>query len=132
MELKEIKRRLSIAQVLQHYGLKPDKNNRLVCPFHQDRTPSLQIYPATNTYCCFSSNCSAGTGDAIQFIELKEGCRKHEALVKATAMLNDNTITPAQPAAKLFVESSPLEKIAVLTKLFKYFFKGIATIEEGS
>lgn len=84
MELPEIKARLSLLEVLQHYGLKPDKNSRLHCPFHDDSTPSLQVYPKTNTFCCFSSNCTAGTGDAIQFIQLKESCTKHEALVKAT------------------------------------------------
>jgi DNA primase len=60
MELKDIKQQLTITTVLQHYGLKPDKNDRLVCPFHPDKNPSLQIYPKTNTYCCFSSNCNAG------------------------------------------------------------------------
>lgn len=132
MEIQDIKSQLSINQVLQHYSLKPDKNNRLLCPFHPDKTPSLQIYPATNTYCCFSSNCNAGTGDTIQFIQLKENCSKHEALVKATALLNGNTITTQPPAAKLFIESAPtpnggqaLEKIAVITKLFKYFTKAL-------
>ncbi|HTN06662.1 CHC2 zinc finger domain-containing protein [Agriterribacter sp.] len=132
MELKEIKQQLTINQVLSHYRLKPDKNHRLLCPFHPDKTPSLQIYPATNTYCCFSSNCHAGTGDAIQFIQLKENCNKHEALVKATALLNDNTITTVQPAtAKLFIESAPLEKIAVVTKLFKYFAKALPLTKKG-
>jgi DNA primase len=131
MELKDIKAQLTIGQVLSHYGLQPDKNNRLHCPFHNDKTPSLQIYPATNTYCCFSSNCTAGTGDAIQFIQLKENCTKHEALVKATALLNGSSTLPgpssAEPpaAAKLFVEAEPLEKIAVITKLFKYFAKAL-------
>ncbi len=127
MEIPQIKQQLTINQVLDHYNLQPDKNNRLHCPFHPDKTPSLQIYPATNTYCCFSSNCTAGTGDAIQFIQLKENCNKHEALVKATALLNGNTITTVQqPAtAKLFVEAAPLEKIAVVSKLFKYFTKAL-------
>lgn len=126
MELKDIKQQLSINQVLQHYGLKPDKNDRLNCPFHPDKNPSLQIYPKTNTYCCFSSNCKAGTGDQIQFIELKENCTKHEALVKATALLNGNAIATVQPAAaKLFIQADPLEKIAVITKLFKYFTKAL-------
>jgi len=131
MEISLIKQQLTIGQVLNHYNLKPDKNNRLLCPFHPDKTPSLQIYPNTNTYCCFSSNCNAGTGDAIQFIELKESCSKHEALIKATALLNDNSITPA-PAAKLFIEAEPtpnggqaLEKIAVVTKAFKSFSKAL-------
>jgi DNA primase len=133
MEVKDIKQQLSINQVLNHYNLKPDKNNRLLCPFHPDKTPSLQIYPTTNTYCCFSSNCNAGTGDAIQFIQLKENCNKHEALIKAASLLNGNTITPAQPAAaKLFIETEPtpnggqaLEKIAVVTKAFKSFSKAL-------
>ena len=86
MDIKEIKTLLTINQVLSHYNLKPDKNQRLLCPFHPDKTPSLQIYPATNTYCCFSSNCKAGTGDTIQFIQLKENCSKHEALVKASCV----------------------------------------------
>ena len=131
MEITDIKQRLTINQVLNHYNLKPDKNNRLVCPFHPDKNPSLQIYPATNTYCCFSSNCNAGTGDTIQFIELIEKCNKHEALTKATALLS-NTVPPQQPA-KLFIEAAPtpnggqaIEREAVMIKLFSIFCKGIS------
>jgi hypothetical protein len=83
MEIKAIKEQLTIEAVLQHYGLTTDKQHRLICPFHPDKTPSLQIYPKSNTYCCFSSNCTAGTGDVIQFIQLKENCNKHEAIMKA-------------------------------------------------
>jgi DNA primase catalytic core len=127
MEISVIKQQLTIAQVLNHYNLKPDKNNRLLCPFHPDKTPSLQIYPATNTYCCFSSNCNAGTGDAIQFIQLKENCSKHEALTKAASLLNGNTAAPQQPGttAKLFIDAELMAKEAVITKLFKYFAKAL-------
>jgi len=31
MEIQEIKSKLTLAQILQHYGLKPDKNLRLNC-----------------------------------------------------------------------------------------------------
>jgi DNA primase catalytic core len=126
MELKDIKEQLTITTVLNYYNLKPDKNDRLVCPFHNDKNPSLQIYPKTNTYCCFSSNCNAGTGDQIQFIQLKENCSKHEALLKATTLLNGNTITTIQPtAAKLFIEETAIDKIAVLTKFFSYYKSGL-------
>lgn len=126
MEIQDIKSQLSINQVLQHYNLKPDKNNRLLCPFHPDKTPSLQIYPTTNTYCCFSSNCHAGTGDTIQFIQLKENCTKHEALVKAAALLTGITAAAKpQENAKLFIDVEVMAKEAVLTKLFKYFVKAL-------
>ncbi|MEM7109702.1 MAG: CHC2 zinc finger domain-containing protein [Bacteroidota bacterium] len=55
MEISKIKQQLTIGQVLDHYGLKPDSRNKsgtgstymLHCPFHDDKTPSLQIYPKT-------------------------------------------------------------------------------------
>jgi DNA primase len=47
MEICDIKAQLSIATVLGHYGLKPDRHDRLLCPFHPDKTPSLQVYPKT-------------------------------------------------------------------------------------
>jgi DNA primase catalytic core len=132
MDLKTIKQRLGIGEVLQHYGLQPDKNNRLLCPFHADKTPSLQIYPKTNTFCCFSSNCSAGTGDVIQFIQLKENCTKHEALLKATALAGGDIVTAQpQPTAKLFIEADMMAREAVLTKFFAYYKRGLARSKQA-
>jgi DNA primase len=132
MEIADIKTRLPISQVLQHYNLQPDKNSRLRCPFHPDKTPSLQIYPKTNTYCCFSSNCTAGTGDTIQFIQLMEKCNKHEALVKAQALCCGGSIPSfdappslAPVAAKLYLEEGGLEKEALLSKVFGYYKKSL-------
>jgi DNA primase len=89
MQIPEIKSRLSIQTVLAHYGLKPDRNHRLLCPFHQDKTPSLQVYPKTNTWTCFSSHCTAGSGDAIEFIARMEKISKHQAIVKAEQLLGN-------------------------------------------
>lgn len=55
MEIADIKQRLTLAMVLDYYGLKPDKSLRLHCPFHEDKTPSLQVYYKTHTACCFSA-----------------------------------------------------------------------------
>jgi DNA primase len=43
MEISEIKAKLTLKEVLSHYGLKPDKQSRLNCPFHPDKTPSMQV-----------------------------------------------------------------------------------------
>src|SRR5512145_2709632 len=94
MEIQEIKQSLSIVKVLAHYNLVPDRNNRLKCPFHDDTTPSFQLYPKTNTWHCFSSNCQAGSGDQVDFIMKYKQISKHEAILKAQELLG---IIPEKP-----------------------------------
>jgi DNA primase len=87
MEIAQIKQSLSIESVLTHYGLTPDRNGMLSCPFHEDSTPSMQLY-ATTVH-CFSTNClqHGKNIDAIDFILHKEGCSEHEAIMIAKAMI---------------------------------------------
>jgi DNA primase/DNA-binding MarR family transcriptional regulator len=106
MEIDQIKAELSIQTVLNNYNLPPDRNSRLCCPWHNDKTPSLQIYPKTNTWTCFSSNCNAGSGDQIEMIQRMEGCTKHEAIMKAKEMLGIKT-------------ESGLDQIPILTKYYQ-------------
>jgi DNA primase len=124
MEIKEIKERLTIIEVLQHYNLQADKNNMLCCPFHDDKTPSLQIYPQTNTFCCFSSNCKAGTGDVIEFIRLMDKTDKHTAIVKAKSLLGHSETTPTN-------EVQQLSRAAILAKYLEGARKSIMTNERG-
>jgi DNA primase len=102
MEITEIKAQLTIAQVLGHYGLTADKNKMLCCPFHNDKTPSMQVYPETNTVHCFSSNCKlhGRAIDVIDFIMHHEGITKHEAILKAKELIGYSE--PSQPFEKLF------------------------------
>jgi len=111
MEISEIKSRLTLATVLQHYGLKPDKNLRLHCPFHDDKTPSMQVYYKTHTAYCFSSNCKTHgkSLDVIDFIMHKENCSKHEALKKCGELIGGT--------AKPQTQSKP----AFLQNMFTYF-----------
>ncbi|MFM8913026.1 MAG: CHC2 zinc finger domain-containing protein, partial [Flammeovirgaceae bacterium] len=108
MEISEIKTKLTLAQVLEHYGLKPDKLGKLNCPFHEDKTPSMQVYYKTQTCYCFSSNCptSGKAMDVIDFIMHKEKCSKHEAILKAVSMIegtsNQSTITREDFLTKMF------------------------------
>lgn len=121
MQIPEIKSRLSIETVLAHYGLIPDRNHRLLCPFHEDKTPSLQVYPKTNTWTCFSSNCNAGSGDQIDFIMKYENTTKHQAIMKAKSLLGAGGETTAEE----------LSRIAVLTKIFKSFRSGMSRSQAG-
>ena len=90
MEITQIKEQLSMSNVLHYYGLKTDKQSRLNCPFHEDKTPSFQVYYKTQTAYCFSSNCKTHgkSIDVIDFILHKENCTKHKAINKAKEILN--------------------------------------------
>ncbi len=98
MEINEIKKRLPILTVLSKYSLKPDKNNHIRCPFHKDDKPSMKIYPETGTYHCFGCG---KTGDQIQFIQDKEKCSQHEAILKAQSWIPGQVeAEPQQPTTK--------------------------------
>lgn len=124
MQIPEIKRQLTILQVLNDYHLKPNGNNMLHCPFHEDKTPSFQIYPKTNTWCCFSSNCDAGTGDVIEFIQKMDQCTKHEAIEKAKSLLSPLHLPElvSNPASN----GQQLSRIAIMQKFFDGCRKGIS------
>jgi DNA primase len=73
----EVKMRVSMEQVLVHYGLLDARTKHkgdeltLHCVFHDnDTTPSLKINTAKNIFNCFG--CHQG-GDVIGFVVLKEG-----------------------------------------------------------
>lgn len=121
MEIQEIKHQLSILTVLQHYGIKPDRNNHIKCPFHEDDKPSCRIYADTNTFHCFG--CGA-TGDQIEFIEKYEKCSKHEAIMKAKKLCGipepiNNKKTKAKPTA--------INNTEILTKAFTHFTRSLNT-----
>jgi DNA primase len=122
MEIKEIKTKLTLATVLNYYNLKPDKNLRLNCPFHQDKTPSLQVYYKTHTAYCFSSNCKTHgkSLDVIDFIMHKENSTKAEAIKKAMELLGENKIVkhenPPTPTVK-----PTMSKEQILQNMFTYF-----------
>ncbi|WP_312323319.1 toprim domain-containing protein [Soonwooa sp.] len=115
MEISTIKTQLSISTILHYYGLKPDKNAKMRCPFHEDKTPSMQIYYKTQTAYCFSSNCKTHgkSMDVIDFIMHKENLSKHEAIKKAEQILNPSSI------------KREISKEQFLNNMFQYFRNAI-------
>ena len=59
---EEVKSQLNIRQVIEHYGIKVNRANFFICPFHNDHKPSASI--KNNYFNCFV--CGAG-GDLITF-----------------------------------------------------------------
>lgn len=124
MEIPDIKQRLSIFAVLQHYNLRPDRNNHIKCLFHEDDKPSCRIYPETNTFHCFGCN---ATGDQIDFIMKKDDISKHEAILKAQDFIGLPTEPKPKPQSK--PEPKPElpqeQKATILTEAFKHFARSL-------
>ena len=127
MEIPLIKSQLSIATVLQYYGLKPDKNTKMCCPFHEDKTPSMQVYYKTQTAYCFSSRCRTHgkSIDVIDFIMYKENLSKHEALKKAETLLGGSPALPVNGNVKTKVQNLELSQTQFLGNIFQYFRNAI-------
>ena len=100
MTIPEIKARLSIAQVLDHYGLEAGPKGAMRCPFHDDRTASMKVYPATNTAYCFAGSCEVKSVDVIDFIMKMDKSTKREAILKAKAMCGQALTTAPTPSPK--------------------------------
>lgn len=62
----EIKSRLTMKEVVNMYGFRVEgKTGKILCPFHNDTKPSMQIYPGHRGYFCFV--CGQG-GSVIDFV----------------------------------------------------------------
>lgn len=66
--LQELKLKTDIEDVISTYVTLKRRGATLVglCPFHNEKTPSFTVYPATQSFYCFG--CGAG-GDAITFVK---------------------------------------------------------------
>lgn len=64
-DLESIKRDYSIVEIARRLGIEVHSDNKAICPFHNDKNPSLSFNTKENYYHCFS--CNAG-GDNIRLV----------------------------------------------------------------
>jgi DNA primase len=103
MEITFIKQHLSLKQVLEYYLLKPNKNNMVKCPFHDDKTASMQVNLEKNFYKCHACG---KKGDQIQLVQDYGSLTKHEALLKCAQMIESTN-----PTAEINEKPKPKENI---------------------
>ncbi len=103
-ELDELKRTVSLATLAESQGHQLRKQGRdrvLLCPFHQEKTPSCVISPEKNLYHCFG--CGAA-GSVVDWMMKTEGF----SLPKAVLRLREFAGSAASSsAAALPAPSSP-------------------------
>lgn len=77
-QAEEIKQRLTMREVAEHYGFQVNHASCIRCPFHAgDRQASLHIYPGSDGFHCFG--CGAH-GSVIDFAMLLFNCSFREAM----------------------------------------------------
>ena len=79
VDIERVKQRSRIEEVIARHGVRLHRTgDRFTgrCPFHEDRTPSLAVYPRTQSFYCFGCGAS---GDVIDFVRRTEGVCFREA-----------------------------------------------------
>lgn len=106
VRLDELKAKNPIERVVERYGvaLQPSgKNYRGLCPFHDDHTPSLYIYPEDGGFKCFGAGCGLH-GDVIDFVGYRllghEWDKTNAAMFRAVLEALGAQPRAAQPARK--------------------------------
>lgn len=86
-DVDRLKASLAIEDVIGRYvALRPSGQTLAGrCPFHEDRRPSLAVYPTTRSFCCFG--CQAH-GDVLEFLMRVENLTFPEALEMLRRMSN--------------------------------------------
>lgn len=72
---EEVKELVNVPTVARYYGIEVRRGDMAVCPFHNDRTPSMKLYG--KNYHCFG--CQAH-GDVISLVQKLFGLKPIEAV----------------------------------------------------
>lgn len=93
---ESVKSRVPVPLAAERYGVQADRKGRCRCPFHPDKTPSMQLNKTY--YYCFGCHC---TGEVIDFTGRLLGLSPLEAARKLAADFGIDPNTPASAAAPL-------------------------------
>ena len=85
MTSEEIKEKYSMSEILERYGLKPNKAGFICCPFHREKTPSMKIY--AKSFYCFGCQ---KHGDIFDFVAGMENWNFSEVF-KSLGGVEDNS-----------------------------------------
>ena len=129
---KEANQRFDIRSVVERYAHATFVGNQCRCPFHDDSTPSLTIYPDTNSFHCFGCQAS---GDCVGFVARLKGIKPIEALELLNAEYGNVATKSASLATKKKDVKTPdeirtyIEKCKVAVGKTDYFQKRGLTAE---
>ncbi|MCU1791222.1 toprim domain-containing protein [Pectobacterium polaris] len=118
-ELQHLKAAVSLVEVVRAQGRKVVKRGKdfvVLCPFHQENTPSMVISPEKNLYHCFG--CDAG-GSVLDWVMKTEGLSLHRAVDKLRGELG--SVPAAEPLPPVTDISNEQERQALLHRVVTFY-----------
>ncbi len=118
---KEISEKADIVKIISQYVTLEKKGANYIglCPFHDDKNPSMSVSPSKHIFKCFS--CNAG-GDSITFLSKIKNISQLQAMREIAETLGINV-----PITKKEVEQQKNKKyyqiMADATQFFHFFLK---------
>ena len=107
-EVERLKKEISVQRLAEAQGIKLTRHGADfvgLCPFHDDKTPSLVITPAKNLWHCLGA-CSAG-GTAIDWVMKAEGVSFRHAVELLREDHLPLSAAPIQPVKQSTVPKLP-------------------------
>lgn len=101
---EDIKENVSMPELLERYGIEV-KHGFAVCPFHNERTASMKVYP--DGFYCFG--CGAG-GDVISFAAKMEELGNAQAALRLASEFGLSPSTQALPVRRALQQKKLEEK----------------------
>ena len=103
--IEEVKLNNPMPEVVRRYGIEINRAGFCRCPFHNEKTASMKIYPTS--FFCYG--CGVG-GDVIDFVRLYERCDFKTAFLMLGGEFDSHTKKHALSAYKRDADKRTREK----------------------
>ncbi|KFF70599.1 DNA primase [Pectobacterium brasiliense] len=128
-ELQHLKAAVSLVEVVRGQGRKVVKRGKdvvVLCPFHQEKTPSMVISPDNNLYHCFG--CDAG-GSVLDWVMKTENLSLPHAVDKLRRELG--SVPAAEPLPPVADIANEQERQALLHRVTEFYHHTLLNAPEA-
>ncbi|MEH2922907.1 CHC2 zinc finger domain-containing protein [Samsonia erythrinae] len=128
-ELQHLKAAVSLVEVVRGQGRKVVKRGKdfvVLCPFHQENTPSMVISPDKNLYHCFG--CDAG-GSVLDWVMKTENLSLPHAVDKLRRELG--SVPAAEPLPPVADIANEQERQALLHRVTEFYHHTLLNAPEA-
>ncbi|MCA6939518.1 CHC2 zinc finger domain-containing protein [Pectobacterium versatile] len=128
-ELQHLKAAVPLVEVVRSQGRQVFRRGKdwvVLCPFHQEKTPSCVISPEKNLYHCFG--CDAG-GSVLDWVMKTEGLSLHRAVDRLRGELG--VVPAAAPLPPVSDIADEQERQALLTRVIDFYHHTLMNAPEA-